>query len=325
MSGVRTRPLGATGITVSDIGFGAWGIGGATAGATSYGATDDGRSLDALTRAFDLGITFYDTSNAYGDGHSEHLIGRAFAGRRDRVVIATKAGFPRFDQPQDFSPGHLRASLEASLRRFDTDHVDLFQLHSPPIALVRERGEIIETLRALVTEGKARAFGISVKAPDDARVAIEELGFPVVQLNLNLVDQRAWDTGLLDLAAARGVGIITRTPLCFGLLAGKVAPDTVFDPADHRSAWPKAQIARWIEGSRLFVAAVAGRTRQTPAQVALRFCLSHPAVSSTIPGILAPAEAEENAAASALGPLSADEIAEIRRIYAGETFFVGRG
>jgi aryl-alcohol dehydrogenase-like predicted oxidoreductase len=325
LSGVKTRPLGATGIDVSEIGFGAWGIGGATAGATSYGATDDARSLSALARAFELGITLYDTSNAYGDGHSEYLIGRAFSGRRERVVIATKAGFPRFDQAQDFTPAHLRRSLEASLRRLGTDHVDLFQLHSPPITLVRDERGILETLKALQREGKTRSFGISVKAPDDARIAIEELGFPVVQLNLNLVDQRAWDTGLLDLAAARGVGIITRTPLCFGLLAGKVAPDTVFDPADHRSAWPKAQIARWIDGSRLFVSAVADRARQTPAQVALRFCLSHPAVSSTIPGILAPAEAEENAGVSALGPLSSDEIAEIRRIYAGESFFVGRG
>src|SRR6185437_7386557 len=104
---MRSRALGSSGLTVSEIGFGAWGIGGRTAGETSYGDTDDRRSLAALSRALDLGITFYDTAPAYGDGHSEALIGEAF-GSRDRVVIATKAGLPRFGEPSDFSPAALR-------------------------------------------------------------------------------------------------------------------------------------------------------------------------------------------------------------------------
>src|SRR5690348_6794459 len=125
---MRYRSLGKSGLTVSEIGFGAWGIGGRTAGETSYGETDDQRSRAALDRAFDLGITFFDTANVYGDGHSETLIGEAFAQKRDRVVIGTKAGLIRFGEAPDFSPEALRRSLAGSLKRLQSDYVDLFQL-----------------------------------------------------------------------------------------------------------------------------------------------------------------------------------------------------
>ncbi|MBM3599003.1 MAG: aldo/keto reductase [Alphaproteobacteria bacterium] len=318
------RKLGRTGITVSDIGFGAWGIGGKTAGATSYGSTDDGASLDALAAAFEHGITFYDTSNVYGAGHSETLIGKAFAGRRDRVIIATKAGRRDYEGEDDYSPAALERSLDESLKRLGTDHVDLLQLHSPPLDAVRRTEGVVASLEALRKKGKIRAFGFSTRSPADAIASIREFDAPVVQVNLNLVDQRAAQNGLLELAAERDVGIIARTPLCFGLLSGTVAPDTVFDSSDHRSLWPRAQIERWIEGSRLFVDAVADRNRQSKAQVALRYCLSFPAISSTIPGMLKRSEVEENARASDMGALSAAELADIARIYNSRSFFVAR-
>ncbi len=321
---MRYRPLGATGLTVSEIGFGAWGIGGPSRGATSYGPTDDAVSLDALERAFDRGVTFYDTSNAYGNGHSEVLIGQAFRHRRGAVLIATKAGVPRFDQEPDFTPDHLRRSLEGSLRRLQTDYVDVLQLHSPPIGLVRDDGAILETVRELVREGKARACGISVRKPEDGVIAIRELGVPVVQVNLNLLDQRAVETGLIDLAGQRGAAVIARTPLCFGMLSGRLADDVSFGPEDHRSRWPRAQIRRWLEGSRQFVAALSEDGRVTPAQVALRYCLSHPSVASAIPGMMRPDQVDDNTGASELGPLSAPALAEIARIYASADFFVGR-
>jgi aryl-alcohol dehydrogenase-like predicted oxidoreductase len=321
---MRYRPLGKTGLTVSEIGFGAWGIGGPSPGATSYGPTDDAVSLRTLARAFEQGITLFDTSNAYGNGHSEALIGQAFKHRRADIVIATKAGFPRFDQEQNFSPDQLRSSLEGSLRRLQTDHVDLFQLHSPPIALLHDDPEILATLRSLVQEGKTRAFGLSVRAPEDGLVAIRELGFPVIQVNHNLLDQRAVENGLLALAEAAGVALIARTPLCFGMLSGGVPVDSNFGPQDHRSRWPRAQIERWLDGSRRFVDAIAAGDRVTPAQVALRYCLSHAAVAAAIPGMMRPQEVDENAAASALGPLAPPAIAEIARIYADSDFFGGR-
>ncbi|HUA56838.1 MAG TPA: aldo/keto reductase [Candidatus Sulfotelmatobacter sp.] len=319
---MRYRSLGATGLTVSEIGFGAWGIGGPSPGATSYGPTDDALSLRALARALECGVTFFDTANAYGDGHSEALIGRALEGRRDAVVVATKAGFPSFGQAPDFSPEALRRSLEGSLRRLQTDHVDLFQLHSPPIDMLRDDAAILDAVRALIREGKARTYGVSVRTPEDGLVAVRDLAVPVIQVNLNLLDQRAVDSGLIALAEQRGAALIARTPLCFGMLSGTLADDARFDARDHRSRWSRAQIRRWLEGSRAFVAALEADGHGTPAQVALRYCLSHRAVASAIPGMLRPEEVDDNVGASDRGPLPAPALAEIARIYASTEFFV---
>jgi aryl-alcohol dehydrogenase-like predicted oxidoreductase len=299
---MRNRALGRSGLTVSEIGFGSWGIGGRTAGETSYGDTDDTRSRAALARALDLGITLFDTAPAYGDGHSETLIGEAFAGRRDRIVIATKAGLERFDAPPDFSPAALRRSLDGSLQRLQTDHVDLFQLHNPAPDLFQRVPETYVALEDLRREGKIRAFGVSVKSPADALAILASHEVASVQVNLNMLDVRAVESGLLAVASAKGVGIIARTPLCFGFLSGAVTADTQFPPGDHRRGWPRAQIERWVKGAEAMQAA-AETPGQAPSQAALSFCLSFPAVSAVIPGILSPAEAEQNVAASGFGAL----------------------
>lgn len=300
---MRSRALGSSGLTVSEIGFGAWGIGGRTAGETSYGDTDDRRSLAALDRALDLGITFYDTAPAYGDGHSELLLGQAFACRRERVVIATKAGLSRFGEPADFSPAALRASLEGSLRRLKSDYVDLFQLHNAPPELFRRSPESYTALEDLRREGKVRAVGVSVKSPQEALAILAAHAVASVQINLNMLDVRAIDSGLLLLAAEKGTGIVARTPLCFGFLSGAVTADTVFPAGDHRRSWPRAQIDRWISGAATMHKAADVAPTEARSQAALRFCLSFSAVSTVIPGILSPAEAEENAPASEAGPL----------------------
>src|SRR5919197_1411698 len=133
---MKYRPLGRTGLVVSEIGYGAWGIGGRTAAETSYGDTDDRVSLAALARALDLGITFFDTSAAYGDGHSEQLIGQAVKARRAEVVIATKAGYESWERAPDFSSAGIIASTERSVQRLGSDYVDLLQLHNPPIEIL---------------------------------------------------------------------------------------------------------------------------------------------------------------------------------------------
>lgn len=319
---MKYRPLGGTGLTVSEIGFGAWGIGGATAGETSYGATDDKRSQAALAAALDLGITFYDTAPAYGDGHSEELIGAAFARRRQRVVIATKAGLESFSQPPDFSPAGLRLSLERSLTRLKTDYVDLFQLHNPPPDLFVRAPESFAALQALAKERKIRSFGVSVKAPDEALAMLQHHAVPCVQVNLNMLDTRAVESGLIELAEARGIGIIARTPLCFGFLSGAVTADTQFPEGDHRRRWPRAQLQRWVEGARTMQAAAQAPNSQSQSQVALRFCLSFPAVSTVIPGILTPEEAAENGQASIYGPLSGTARDEILTLNRRQSFFI---
>lgn len=300
---MRYRALGTTGIVVSEIGFGAWGIGGRTPGATSYGATDDGVSRAALVRALDLGVTFFDTANVYGAGHSEQLLGDVLAPHRERVVLATKAGRTDYTSGHDYSPGALRRSLDGSLERLRTTYVDLFQLHGPTVAELAGMPTTLAALEALRGNGGIRAWGVSVRSPAEGLAAIERLRVPVVQVNFNLADRRAIDCGLLDLAARLGVGIIARTPLCFGFLTGRLAPDTVFAADDHRSRWPREQIVRWATQGRAVLEDVARAERQTPAQVALRFCLSHAAVATVIPGMLRPAEVEENVAASDGGPL----------------------
>ena len=316
------RKLGRTGLEVSEIGFGAWGIGGSVEGMPAYGPTDDDESKATLQRAYDLGINFYDTSDVYGHGHSERLIGQTLGHVRERVIIATKVGFLGGDGPQDFSPRHIRRSLESSLERLQTDYIDLYQLHSPLLDVLAEDESILRTLRDLKEEGKIRVFGISVRSPGDGLTAISKFGIESIQVNFNLLDQRAIGSSLLGPSAAQSVGIIARTPFCFGFLTGAYSSDTVFDSTDHRSGWSPEQIQRWISGSQLFAEAISHPEGQTQSQLALRFCLSYPGVSTVIPGMLTVKEVEENVRASQMGPLSAMELDRIERIYGDNVFFV---
>ena len=316
---MRQRQLGRSGLAVSEIGFGAWGIGGNKDGAVAYGPTDEAQSLDALSAALDAGINFFDTADLYGFGESERLIGKAFASRRDRVVIASKGGMLDPQGRQDFTPGHLATSLEASLKRLGTEYVDLYQLHGP--ALDQLDG-LITPMDALRRQGKARAIGISLRAPEDGKRALELYPFDSVQVNFNLLDQRAVDSGLMELCQQRGAGIIVRTPLCFGFLTGGYSATQNYDASDHRSRWNIEQRKVWASAYELF-SGIKGRA-DTPAQFALRFCLSFDAVSSVIPGMLTRAHVEENAGASNGPALGAAEIGRIGNIYHSHRFFVGR-
>ncbi|CAO3411502.1 aldo/keto reductase [Azospirillum largimobile] len=299
---MRYRPLGRTGLQVSEIGFGAWGIGGWSPDALSYGRTDDERSLAALDCAIERGITFIDTSSLYGLGHSERLIGQAIRGRRERVVIATKAGHAGGGRKPDFSPEALRRSLEGSLHRLNIDHIDLLQLHGPSIADLRSNPAILDTLAGFQQEGVIRAFGVSASSPTNALTMVEEWRVPVIQVNLSMLDLRAVECGLLDAVARAGTGLIARTPLCFGFLTGEIAEDTVFPPEDHRSRWNGPQVARWSQAARRALASAGAWDRETCVQAALRFCLSFPEVSAVIPGLLTPRDVTENITASEFGP-----------------------
>ncbi|OHC75374.1 MAG: hypothetical protein A3G18_05465 [Rhodospirillales bacterium RIFCSPLOWO2_12_FULL_58_28] len=312
---MKYREIGKTGIRVSEIGFGAWGIGGRTPGATSYGDADDDVSRSALKAALDEGITFFDTANVYGK--SESLIGEAFAQCRSRVVISTKAGCVDYRAPLDLSPAAVIASLEGSLRRLGTDYVDMLMLHNPDPASDR-LDDAFAALERLKSRGKIRAIGVSVREPGDCPVLLERFPVDAFQVNLNLMDQRA--LGVLGVVREAGCSIIARTPLCFGFLSDRLDGKAIFDESDHRSRWPEEQIMRWREGRRLF-----GQALPAPiAGAALRFCLSHDGVASVIPGIMTPEEVHENVKAAALGPLTEDDLTRAGDIYAGNTFFVKR-
>ncbi|MEI8088440.1 MAG: aldo/keto reductase [Opitutaceae bacterium] len=315
---VRSRALGCTGLEVSEIGFGTWGLGG-----DSYGPVEDAASLATLRFAYDSGVTFYDTSDLYGGGHSEKIVGEALRDVREHVMIATKVGLlphSGFEMPSDFSPRHIRDALEASLRRLQTDYVDLYLLHSPTIETLRGDPAIMDTLRELQQSGKIRAFGASVRSPGDGMLAIREFDLPVIQVNFNLIDQRALTCGLFDLAKQRGTGIVIRTPLCFGYLTGKLNGNETLPGKDHRANWPVEQLRRWAGAPDLFSFINEGRSR-TAVQLALRFCLDHPAVSTVIPGMMCEAEVRENLAAGSLAPLSTEEQERIQLVYANHEFY----
>ncbi|MGA1868164.1 MAG: aldo/keto reductase [bacterium] len=315
---MRYRKLGQTGFEVAEIGYGTWGIGG-----NSYGIIDDNESKRALNLAFDRGVNFYDTSDLYGNGHSEELLADVFKNVRDKVIIATKGGMlPHygFKMPQDFSPQYLKNALEGSLKRLKTEYIDLYQLHSPKIEEIKDNENIIHTLQQFQEEGKIRTYGISVRSPDEGKIAIEKYNFPVIQVNFNMIDQRILENGLLDAAQKNKTGIIVRTPLVFGYLTGKLDGNEQFQGIDHRSNWPHKQLKRWADASHLFSFLCEGKER-TLTQAALRFCLAFDCISTVIPGMMNINEVSENIAASDMLPLTREEIEHVKQIYKSHTFY----
>ena len=319
---MKYRRLGKTGFLVSEIGFGAWGIGGVTPGPTSYGETDDLTSLSALETAIDCGINFFDTSNIYGHGHSENLLGQAFAHRREQVIIATKAGFIDFESQPDFTAGAIKKSLEGSLSRLRTSYVDLLQLHNPSAQWLKDHPTTLKALSTLLSEGKVKAIGISVKRPEDAFSLLDLFPFQSIQANFNMMDIRVITSGLLKKISATGIGLIARTPLAFGFLAKSMTGEEVFDAQDHRSRWSRTQIQTWANGANDLLACCEESQHVSPAQIAIRYCLSYQQVSTTIPGMLTPEEVKLNSAASFAGGLAHQECADIEAIHNGRSFII---
>ena len=318
---VRMRKFGKTGLEVSEIGFGAWGIGGSLPDAVGYGPTLDSESKKALRRAFELGINFYDTADLYGFGHSENLLGETFEKERTKVLFASKTGFLNSGGLQDFSISHLTKSLQASLKRLRTDYLDLYQLHNPSVELLRQKPEILEWLFSMKKKGSVRFAGISLRSPDDGLAVVKDWDVDFLQVNFSMIDQRAYENGLLDLCLEKGTGFIGRTPLCFGFLSGAYSGEAQFDAADHRSRWSSEQIRLWSQAAKLF-AGTAQSPGQTQVQRALRYCLSYPGLSTVIPGMLTPSQVDENAAAGESGPLPKEERQAIEAVYRNHSFFV---
>jgi aryl-alcohol dehydrogenase-like predicted oxidoreductase len=311
---MRYRKLGRTGIEVSEIGFGGWGIGG------GWGHQDDEEAIRALKRALDLGVTFFDTALGYGDGHSEHLIGQVVAGVRERVVIATKIPPKTYRWPvlphepvsETFPAAWIVECTEQSLKHLDTDYIDVQQLHAwtPPYT---HQLEWYEALVRLKEQGKIRAFGVSANDWDPyGPVDLVKSGLiDSVQVIYNVFEQRPAEK-LLPAALEHNVGIIVRVPFEEGLLAGKMGPGYRFDEGDWRAEWltPERlqEAARRVEKLKPFLA----DDRPTLAALALKFCLSHPAVSAVIPGMRRVANVEANCAVSDGKLLSAEEVEALK-------------
>lgn len=303
---------------MSVVGFGAWAIGGpAQVGdmAIGWGPTDDRESIAAIHRSLEAGINFFDTADFYGLGHSEKLLGQTLSNRPD-VVVATKVGqriSPDNTVIADYSKSWVLKACEESLRRLRRDTIDFYQLHIARMAHL-EQGECIEAMQQLVTEGKVRYWGISLNTfypKPEAQFFLERTLGDGFQLVFNLINQRA--AGLIREASAAGQGIIARMPLQFGLLSGKFTEHTTFHKEDHRARRLRPEVLRTALESLSPLQAVAQKYRVSQASLALSFVAGFPGVSTIIPGIRTPEQAEMNAAA--IVELLPEDMAQLQQYY----------
>ncbi len=314
---MRTRRLGKTGRQVSEVGFGAWGIG------ADWGAVDDRQSLAALNAAVDAGVTFFDTADVYGDGRSERLLGRLLRERPETLMVATKFGRRAPLDVSNYTSETFRAWIERSRENLGVETVDLVQLHCLPWDTYYTPS-VFEACDGLVEEGLVRAYGVSVEKVEEALKAIEYPGVATVQIIFNAFRRRPAELFFAQ-AVERDVGVIARVPLASGLLTGKFDRTTSFGADDHRAynrAGESFDVGETFSGvdfetgleavEELRPLVPAGATL---AQLALRFILDFDAVSTVIPGAKTPEQARANAAAAELPPLGEDAHALIADVY----------
>ncbi len=299
---MRYRRLGRTNLQVSEVGLGAWAIGGDKHG-HSYGPTDNTESLRAIAQALETGCTFFDTADIYGHGLSEKLLGQALQTCRHECVIATKVGNDFYHGPfrQNFDSDYIRFAVDKSLERLRTDYIDLYQLHNPPLMML-QRGEHYDILEELKQAGKIRFYGVSVHDAYEGEMAVHTGRPDVIQVVYNLLRQDVREE-LFPLAQEHDVGLIVREPLANGMLTGKYTADSIFSDGDFRNGWPREYLMMQVQlAEKLRFLEQAGQ--RTLTQAALRFVLDQPAVSVVIPGIKTGAQAQENLAVSEMPALS---------------------
>lgn len=304
---MKTREFASTGRQVSEIGLGCWQLGG-----SDWGAIDEQACFDILSAAVDAGVNFFDTADVYGGGRSESLIGKFLQQTRHEIFVATKLGRTAELYPDHYSEATVRAATEASLKRLGVESLDLTQLHCVPTEILR-RGEIFECLRKLRDEGKIRHFGASVESVDEALLCLAQPGLASLQIIFNVFRQKPIET-LFPAALANNVAIIVRLPLASGVLAGNFSAATVFPPSDHRNynrdgqafnvgetfaGLPYEKAVELADALKPFVPA-----GETMAQMAQRWILDHPAVTTVITGASRPSQVSANAGVSELPPLT---------------------
>jgi aryl-alcohol dehydrogenase-like predicted oxidoreductase len=321
------RTLGRSGIEVSPLGFGCWAIGGEWSTPDGqplgWGKVDDEESVRAVRRALDLGVTFFDTADAYGAGHSERVLARALGKRRSDVVVATKWGNVideerRLLTGSDDSPAYARRALTASLRRLDTDHVDLYQLHLSD-ADPERAAQLRDSCEEFVREGLIRAYAWSTDDPERAAVFAQGVHCAAVQHRLNVLQDAP---ELLALCAESDLASVNRSPLAMGLLTGKHTAGQALEAGDIRNAPPA-----WLPGfteqggaDPQWLARVDALKEiltsggRTLAQGALAWLWARSPRTVPIPGFRSVAQAEENAGAIAKGPLTAGQLAEVDHV-----------
>jgi aryl-alcohol dehydrogenase-like predicted oxidoreductase len=312
---MKYRNLGKTGILVSEIGFGAWGIGG-----EMWRGGDDTESMRALHKAVELGVNFFDTALAYGKGHSEELIGKLLKEHKGQLYVASKIPPKNFQWPapkglklqEVFPKQHVIDCTNQSLKNLNIDCLDLQQLHVWDDAWTAD-SEIWETVEFLKSQGKIRNFGISINdnQPDNALEAAKTGNIDSFQVIYNIFEQTPEDE-LFPYCLKENIGIIVRVPFDEGGLTGTITPDIVFPEKDWRNRYFGGERKKRVQERVELLRAHLGDEAKTLPELALRFCLSHHAVSTVIPGMRSPRHAEANAAVSDGKPLSLSLRDELR-------------
>lgn len=312
---MKTRTLGRTGLKVSEVGYGAWGI-----GARQWIGASDDESLRALNRAIDLGLNFIDTALAYGDGHSEKIVGQTVRGRKGKVFVATKIPPKNRRWPaertipvdQVYSADYVVQCTEESLRNLGMETIDLQQLHVWTDEFVGA-GDWLEGIARLRKQGKIRHFGISLgeHTPENGIQAVESGLVDTVQVIYNIFDQSPEDR-LFPVCVKANVGVLARVPFDEGGLTGRVTPETQFPKDDWRNNYFKGDRRKEVFDRAKRIAADLEISLDRLPEKALRFTLAHPAVSTVIPGMRSVRNAEANCAAGDGQGLPPDQISKLR-------------
>ncbi|KHE71631.1 aldo/keto reductase [Halobacillus sp. BBL2006] len=303
---MKKRSLGNTGIQVSEVGFGAWQLG----NEKDWGKMTDDEAIHLVSTAMDAGSNFFDTAPNYGAGKSEELLGKAFKGKRDQVVISSKCGHASNGE-QTFEPDKMISSVEDSLRRLQTDYLDSLLLHNPPFSAMNGDSPQFEVLEKLKQEGKIRAYGASVDTGKEMYELLNQTESQVIEVMFNIFHQEPAEA--IQAAENQGVGVITKVPLDSGWLTGKY--DAMSRFSGIRSRWSVDEIERrgkLVEQVRHIVG-----NDISMVQAALKFILSYPEVSTIIPGAKDIQQFNQNIAASE-GSLSTNVIKELKDLWAEE-------
>jgi myo-inositol catabolism protein IolS len=299
------RKLGKTGIEVSEIGFGAWAIGG-----DAWGPVQDNQSIQAMERSLELGVNFIDTADVYGAGHSETLVAKVLKGRRDQIVLSTKGGLmghhrdpkrePVYDRPEK-----VVEAFEASLRRLETDYIDVYFCHIW-WDKHEETEAFITAFEQLKRDGKLRVAGVSTNDLEYIKHFNRDGGLDAVQLDYSILN-RSPEKEVLPYLEQNGIGSVIRGPLKMGILTGKFTKETTFPDGDIRKNWPTEQ---WFKDSLDKVDRLRSleNSERSFGQAALRYVLNHSAVSVAIPGAKTVEQVNANAAASVRPLLSSDDL-----------------
>ena len=318
---MQYRKLPNSDLDLSAVGFGLW-----TVSTTWWGIEDDAVGIDLMRKAFDLGVTFYDTADTYGNGKGETILAEALGQVRDRIVIGTKFGYDFYnfgekregqrEIPQDFSVRFLRRALEESLRRLNTDYIDIYLLHNPRLWAI-DSDDLFSELELVKREGKVRHYGVTMGPAigweTEGVSAIERRDITVFQMIHNLLEQ---DPGrrFLDAATERDVGMLVRVPHSSGMLEGGYSAETTFSPKDHRSHRPKEWL---IEGLKKLeqLRFLHEGTGRTIGQSAIQYLLAEPQITSVLPNIYNEEQLQEFVEAPDMPPLTEDEIRRVNELY----------